>query len=154
MTMQGVWRAIQQKEPKIIVDDKTFQVALEAIYQGVSEDVLLAVADKETPKEAWESIKMMCMGVEWMKKAKVQNLNGEFESLMIMKETNKIDEFYMRLRGIVTNGRVLWETMEQWSAVRKILHAVPNKFLQIASNIEQFGVMKVMMVEEIVDRLN
>nr|XP_017256398.1 PREDICTED: probable histone H2A.3 [Daucus carota subsp. sativus] len=51
MTMQGVWRAIQQKEPKIIVD-KTFQVALEAIYQGVSEDVLLAVADKETPKEA------------------------------------------------------------------------------------------------------
>ena len=37
-----------------------------------------------------------------MKEAKVQTLKGEFESL-IMKETDNIDEFCMRLSGIVTN---------------------------------------------------
>jgi len=49
----------------------------------------------------------------------------------------------MKLSGIATNIRVLGEEMEQSSVVRKILRAaVPDKFLQIASNIEQFGDMK------------
>ena len=116
------------------------------------EEVLLTIAEKETAKEAWEAIKTMCMGVERVKEAKVQTLKGEFESL-IMKETDNIDEFCMRLSGIVTNIRVLGETMEESSVVRKILRAVPDKFLQIASNIEQFGDMKVMTVEEIVGHL-
>ena len=59
----------------------------------------------------------------------------------------------MKLSGIVTNIRVLGETMEESSVVRKILRAVPDKFLQIASNIEQFGNIKVMIVEEVVGRL-
>lgn len=59
----------------------------------------------------------------------------------------------MKLSGIVTNIQVLGETMEESTVVRKILRAVSEKFLQIASNIEQFGDMKVMTVEEAVGRL-
>lgn len=43
--------------------------------------------------------------------------------------------------------------MEKLSVVRKILRAVPDKFLQITSDIEKFGDVKVMTVEEIVGRL-
>ena len=111
MKAQGVWGAIEQKDPKITVDDKTVQMALAAIYQGVPEDVLLTIAEKETAKEAWEAIKTMCMGVERVKEAKVQALKGEFESL-IMNETEKIEDFCMKLSGIVTNIRVLGETMD------------------------------------------
>lgn len=82
----------------------------------------------------------------------MQTLKGEFESL-IMKETEDIDEYCMKLCGIVTNIRVLGETMEESCVVRKILRAVPEKFLNIASNIEQFGDMKVMTVEDVVGRL-
>lgn len=53
----------------------------------------------------------------------------------------------------MTNIKVLEETMEEASVVRKILRAVPDKFLQIASNIEQFGDVKVMTIEEVVGRL-
>lgn len=152
MKAQGVWGAIEQKDPKVAVDERTVQVALAAIYQGVPEEVLLAIAEKETAKEAWEAIKTMYMGAERVKEAKVQTLKGEFESL-VMKETDNIDEFCMSLSGLVTNIRVLGETMEESSVVRKILRAVPDKFLQIASNIEQFGDMKAMTVEELVGRL-
>ena len=127
-------------------------MTLAAIYQGVPEDVLLTIAEKETVREAWEAIKMMCMGVEQVKEAIVQALKGEFKSL-IMNEMEKIEDFCMKLSGIVTNIRVLGETMEESSVVRKILRAVPDKFLQIASNIEQFGNVKVMTVEEVVGRL-
>lgn len=117
------------------MDEKTVQVALAAIYQGVPEDVLLTIAEKDTAREAWEAIKRMCMGAERVKEAKVQTLKGDFESLT-MKETDQIDDFCMKLSGIVTNIRVLGETMEEASVVRKILRAVPDKFLQITSNIE------------------
>ena len=44
MKAQGVWGSIEQNDPKAVVDDKTVQVALAAIYQGVPEDVLLSIA--------------------------------------------------------------------------------------------------------------
>lgn len=113
---------------------------------------MLTIAEKEIAKEAWEAIKTLCMGAERVKKAKVQTLKGEFESL-VMKEMDQVDDFCMKLSGIVTNIRVLGETMEESSVVRKILRAVPEKYLQIASNIEQFGDLKVMTVEEVVGRL-
>ncbi|XP_074351571.1 uncharacterized protein LOC141690694 [Apium graveolens] len=43
--------------------------------------------------------------------------------------------------------------MEEASVVRKILRAVPGKFLQIALNIEKFRDMKTMKVEEVIGRL-
>ena len=41
MKAQGVWGAIEQKDPKAAVDERKVQVALAAIYQGVPEEVLL-----------------------------------------------------------------------------------------------------------------
>ncbi|XP_074349643.1 uncharacterized protein LOC141689289 [Apium graveolens] len=149
---QGVWDAIEPKDPKKPADEKTVQLALAAIYQGVPEDILLIIAEKETAKEAWDAIKTLCMGTERVKEAKVQTLRAEFESL-VMKETEQVDDFCMKLSGIVTHIRVLGETMEEVSVVRKILRAVPDKFLQITSNIEQFGDIKEMTVEEVVGRL-
>jgi hypothetical protein len=37
--------------------------------------------------------------------------------------------------------------------VRKILRATANKFLQIVASIEQFGDMKTMSIEEVIERL-
>ena len=61
----------------------------------------------------------------------MQALTGELESL-IMNEMENSEDFCMKLSGIVTNMLVLGETMEESSVVRKILRAVPDKFLQIA----------------------
>ena len=120
MKAQGVWGAIEQKDPEVTVDERTVQVALAAIYQGLPEDILLTIAEKETAKEAWEAIKTMCVGAERVQEAKVQTLKGEFESLT-MKDTENIDDFCMNLCGIVTNIRVLGETMDELCVIRKIL---------------------------------
>ena len=52
------------------------------------------------------------MGVARVKEEKVQALKGEFESL-IMNEMEKIEDFCMKLTGIVTNIWVLGEIMEE-----------------------------------------
>ncbi|KAL8103933.1 hypothetical protein AgCh_028224 [Apium graveolens] len=143
---------IDQSDPKIVVDVKTDKIALAAIYQGIPEDMLLSIAEKKSVKEAWDSLKVMCIGADRVQKAKVQTLRAEFES-MNMKDTDNLDDFCLRLYGIVTNIRLLEEKMEEVYIVKKLLRAVPSKYLQIASTIEQFGDMKTMSVEEVVGRL-
>lgn len=61
--------------------------------------------------------------------------------------------FCLRLSGLVTNIRTLGETVEESYVVKKMLRAVPARFLQIVSAIEQFGKLEEMSVEEIVGSL-
>lgn len=127
-------------------------MALAAIYHGIPEETLILLAEKETAKEAWEALKTMHLGAKRVKEAKVQTLKSEFEGLR-MKETESVDDFVVRLTTIVNKIRTLGEKIKETYVVKKFLRAVPRKFLQIASTIEQFGDLKTMTVEEVIGRL-
>ena len=134
------------------VEDKTDKVALAMLYQGLPKDMLLSIAEKETAKDAWDALKTMCQGADRVKKAKVQTLKTEFESLS-MKSNEQLDDFCLRLNGLVTNIRALGEEMKESYVVKKLLRAVPAKFLQIASTLEQFADLEKLSVEETVGSL-
>ena len=152
MQAQGVWSAVEPSDPKAVIEDKTDKVVLVMIYQGVPEETLLSIADKKTAKGAWDALKTMCLGAERVKKAKIQTLKTEFESLS-MKDSEQVDEFSMKLNGIVTNIRVLGEEIDESYVVKKLLRAVPSKCLQITSTLEQFGDLEKMTVEEAIGSL-
>lgn len=152
MQAHGVWEAIEPKDPKNVVEDKNDKKALAIIYQSIPEDILLSLAEKKTSREAWNAIKTMSLGADKVKKAKAQTLKCEFEA-MCMKETEPLDEFCLKLNSLVTNLRALGETVEEAYVVKKLLRAVPSKFLQIASAIEQFGNVEEMSIEEVVGSL-
>nr|GEU94323.1 hypothetical protein [Tanacetum cinerariifolium] len=134
------------------IDVKKDKLALVAIYQGIPEDLLLSLAEKQTAKDAWETLKTMFMGADRVKTAKVQTLKAEFETLS-MKDTEIIDDFAMKVNNIVSNVQALREKVEKAYVIKKLLRAVPSKFLQIASTIEQFVDLDNMTVEEVIGRL-
>ncbi|KAL8120299.1 hypothetical protein AgCh_017457 [Apium graveolens] len=127
-------------------------MALDVIYQVIPEDILLSITDKETTKEAWDAVKVLCQGAELVKKARVQILKSDFEA-MSMKEGESLDDFCLKLSGLVTNIRVLGDEMAESYVVNKVLRAMPTRFLQITSAIEQFGDLETMSVEELVGSL-
>lgn len=147
MRAQGVWDAV---EPGT-TDTRLDQMALAAIYQGIPDDTLFLLAEK-TAKEAWEALKSMHIGADRVKEARAQTLKSAFEGLR-MKETESVDDFAVRLTTLVNQIRGLGVKMEESYVVQKLLRAVPNKYLQIVSTIEQFGDMKTMMVDEAIGRL-
>ncbi|XP_074337727.1 uncharacterized protein LOC141674926 [Apium graveolens] len=110
MQAHGVWEAIEPKDPKVVPEEKTDKRALAMIYQGIPNEILLAMAEKKTSKEAWVAIKTLCQGAEKVKQAKAQTLKSEFESLK-MKDSEHIDDFCMRLTGLVTKIRSLGEVI-------------------------------------------
>ncbi|XP_074323320.1 uncharacterized protein LOC141660251 [Apium graveolens] len=114
--------------------------------------MLLSLADKKKAKDAWDGLNILCQGADRVKAVKVQTLKTEFESL-VMKDTESVDDFSMRLGGLVTNIRALGEEVTESYVVKKLLRAVPSKFLQIVSTMEQFGGIDTMSVEEAVGSL-
>lgn len=54
----------------------------------------------------------------------------------------------MKLNGIVTNIRALGEELKESYAVKKLLYAMPIRFLQITFIMEQFGNLDTKTVEE------
>lgn len=139
---------IKPKDPKAAIEEKIDKRALAIIYQGIPDDILLALAEKKSSKEAWVALKTLSQGVDKVKKANAQTLKAEFEALK-MKDTKHIDDFCMKLNGLVTKIRSLGEVIGEDYVVKKLLRAVPIRFLQIASAIEQFGNLETMSVEEV-----
>ncbi|XP_074362300.1 uncharacterized protein LOC141702534 [Apium graveolens] len=151
MQAHEVWIAIESDDTKLPIEDQTDKIALVAIYQGIPEDVLLSVAEKKTAKEAWDAFKTMCLGADRVKTVRIQTLKAEFETLS-MKDTESLDDFCMKLNGLVTTIS-LGEAVKEAYIVKKLLRAVPTKFLHIASTIEQFGDLETMTVKETVGSL-
>ncbi|GJS30316.1 zinc finger, CCHC-type containing protein [Tanacetum coccineum] len=152
MQAQGVWEAVEPRTANTVVEVKKDKMALAAIYQGIPEDLLLSLSEKKSAKEAWEALKTMFMGADRVKTARIQTLKAEFESLN-MKESEGVDEFAVKVSNIVSTMRALGDTVEESYVVKKLLRAVPSKFLQIASTLEQFGDLDTMTVEEVIGRL-
>lgn len=151
MQAQGVWDAVEPAAG-VAVETKKDKMALAAIYQGIPEDVLLVIAEKQTAKDAWNTLKTMYLGAVRVRNAKVQTLKSEFDVLR-MKETDSVDEFAMKISSITSKVRGLGETMEENYIVKKFLRSMPEKFLPIVSTIEQFGDIEVMSFEEAIGRL-
>ena len=66
---KGVWDAIKHGDE---VEEHKDRMTLAAIYEIVSEDVLLMLAEKDSAKVAWETLQTMHVGVERVNEAKVQ----------------------------------------------------------------------------------
>jgi hypothetical protein len=151
MRGEKIWDAVEPKDDKT-VDETMDQRALSVIYQGIPEDMLPLIAEKETSAEAWETIKTNRLGDDRIKEVRVQTLKSEFDRLW-MKDSESVDDFALRMQTITNEIRLLGEKFEEANAARKFLRVVPSKFLEIASAIEQFGDLKKMNMEEVTGRL-
>ncbi|KAL4589803.1 hypothetical protein LXL04_002713 [Taraxacum kok-saghyz] len=123
---QGVWDAVEPKNLREVVDVRRDKMAMAAIYQGLPEELLLSLAEKETAKEAWKTLKVMYMGAERVRTAKVQTLKAEFEALK-MNETDSVDDFSMKLNNLVNNIRALGDKIDEAYVVKKLLQFVQLK---------------------------
>lgn len=112
----------------------------------------MAIAEKQTAKEAWQTIKQMAVGEDRVKKARAQVLKRQFDRL-VMSDTANLVGFSQLLISLVGEMRSLGMELKESTIVEKLFSAVPDKFLPIISTIEQWGDTSNMTVAEAVGRL-
>ncbi|GKD58038.1 zinc finger, CCHC-type containing protein [Tanacetum coccineum] len=148
----GVWDLIEGTSTSKETDIKRDSSASAYLFQGLPEDLLMQVAGCGTAKEIWDSLKSRFIGTEDVQQAHSQQLKSEFERL-VMKEDESIDSFAGKMMGIITKAATCGLTFDEQTKVRKVLNAVPDKFLPIVATIEMIVDFKTVKLEEIIGKL-
>uniref|UniRef100_K3XSH9 CCHC-type domain-containing protein n=1 Tax=Setaria italica TaxID=4555 RepID=K3XSH9_SETIT len=153
MRAQGVWDVADPNDEQRINDDEKDNMAMAIISMGLGDEMLMQVAEKESAFEMWTALCSMHMGAERTKEAKVQTLCWELENLC-MGNAELVDDFAAKVMLLVGQVRGLGEKIEEKQVSdKRLLRAVSDKFVHIASAIEQFEDLKKMTLEEVIGSL-
>nr|GEY14184.1 zinc finger, CCHC-type [Tanacetum cinerariifolium] len=142
----GLWEMIEPKG-KTQADNKKDKTAMAFLYQALPEEQLLQITKHKTAKAIWDALKTRHIGEERVQQARLQTLKSNFEMLH-MKEDEAIDTFTTKLRTLVNKAASLGHTMKDEELVRKLLNAIPDRYLQIVASIEQYSDLDEMTLEE------
>ncbi|GJZ23237.1 zinc finger, CCHC-type containing protein [Tanacetum coccineum] len=148
----GLWETINPKEGSSATDEKKTHTTKAMIFQTIPQDILAQVAQYETAKEVWDSVKVRYLGADLVQKARLQTLRSELETLK-MKEDERVQDFSGKLGTIKAKFASLGTTLKDKIIVRKLLNSVPKKFLPIVATIEQYSEIDTMPFEEAVGRI-
>ncbi|KAD2394235.1 hypothetical protein E3N88_41212 [Mikania micrantha] len=96
--VHGLWEVIEVSQGAAI-DVKKNNTAIAYLYQAMPEDMVLQFAQYGTSKEIWDALKARFVGIERVKKARLQTLRNEFE-LLRMKDEETIDDFAGKISAI------------------------------------------------------
>ena len=140
----GLWGAVKDGTG----DEREDRRALSVILTGVPPEMMRVLAAKDTAKVAWETIKTLRMGSERVREAKAQVRRREFEDLRF-KDGESVEDFTLRLTGIITDLELYGEPVTEDKAVQKFLRVVPRKYRQMAMAIESLIDLKTMTIEEL-----
>ncbi|GJX84558.1 ribonuclease H-like domain-containing protein [Tanacetum coccineum] len=122
------------------------------LFQGLPKDLQMQVAGCETAQEIWDSLKSRFIGTKDVQEAHSQQLKSKFKKLM-MKEDESINSFAGKMMSIITKAATCGLTFDEQTKVRKVLNAVPDKFLPIVATIEMIVDFKTVKLEEIIGKL-
>ncbi|GKB95148.1 hypothetical protein Tco_0981285 [Tanacetum coccineum] len=134
------------------VDNKKDKTAIAFLYQALPEEQLLQITKHKTAKAIWDALKTRHIGEQIVQQARLPTLKSDFEMLH-MKEDETIDTFTEKLTTLVNKAASLGHTIEDQTIVRKLLNAVPDRYLQIVASIEQYFDLSTMTMEEAIGRL-
>ncbi|GKA49369.1 zinc finger, CCHC-type containing protein [Tanacetum coccineum] len=145
----GLWETLEATKK---VDERKMHTTKAMILTTLPEDILMQVAQYETAKEVWESIKVRYIGEDRVQKARLQTLRSELETLK-MKNNETVSDFAGKLGSIRGKVKSLGSTLKDKTLVRKLLNSLPKKFLPIVASIEQYSEIDEMSFEEAMGRI-
>jgi gag-polypeptide of LTR copia-type len=115
----GVWSGIEDGDE----DDDKDQGATVAISQVIPDDVMMAIAEKETTKDVWDALREMRVGKDRVKKARVQVLKRQLNKLH-MGDSETINEYSMKLTTLVGETR----SLDDSEVIEKLFSSILDRF--------------------------
>ncbi|KAF8783882.1 hypothetical protein HU200_000329 [Digitaria exilis] len=145
---RGLWQVIDSGTD----DEQEDQMAMETILKAVPPEFVTTLGSKDSATEAWDCLKTMRLGGDWVRKAKVQQLRREYEAIAF-REGEAVEDFALRLTTVVTQLAQLGDKIGDEETVAKYLCVVPPRFAQIALSIETLLDLSTLSIEDVTGRL-
>jgi hypothetical protein len=105
-----------------------------------------------TAKEAWDSIKTMCIGDDRLCKVTLQKVRSEYE-LLSLKEGESVEDFAMRLNNLTNQLAMLGDTELDNKIIDRYLCIGCPRYVQLVISIQTLLDSLVLSIEEITRQL-
>ena len=110
--------------------------ALNALFSAVTNKEFKKISSIDSAHEAWTILQNTYEGTKVEKDSEFQRLTTSFEEIR-MDDDELFDEFYAKLKDIVTFAFNLGEKILELEIVRKILRSLPDWFHAKITAIEE-----------------
>jgi hypothetical protein len=118
----GLWEAVRYGDIEFRDDRHVLVVLLHAVPANMQ----VGLANKESAREAWESIRKICIGTNRVKEANAERLQQDFVEIRFTPGKG-VEDFSLRITALANELRVLEDEVMDKEVVKKMLHSVPEK---------------------------
>jgi hypothetical protein len=140
----GLWATVDPDGAEFQVD----RMALDAICSTVPLEMITVLTMKDTVMEAWESIKMMCIGDDRVRMVSAQKVRREYE-MLALHDSECIGDFTMRLARIMNQLATLGDPEPNDKVVMKYLWIACPRYKQLVLSIETLLDVSTLSIEEV-----
>jgi hypothetical protein len=118
------------------------------LFQSIDKQILKTMTQKETAKQIWTAMKNKYQGNTRVKKAQLQRLRRDFET-MEMKDGEGVTNYFGRVMTITNEMRNFGEEMTEVQVVEKILRSLTENFNYVVCSIEESKDTDTITVDEL-----
>ncbi|KAJ0926042.1 putative RNA-directed DNA polymerase [Helianthus annuus] len=122
------------------------------LFQSIDKHILKTITHKSTAKQIWDATKIKYQGNARVKRAQLQRLRREFETLE-MKAGESVTAYFGRVMVIANDMRICGENMPYVKIVEKVLRTMTENFNFIVCSIEESKDIDEMTVDELQNSL-
>ncbi|KAL6333263.1 hypothetical protein AAG906_028446 [Vitis piasezkii] len=120
------------------------------LFQAIDRPILETILSKETSKDIWDSMKKKYEGSARVKRAQLQALRRDFETLQ-MKDGESVTSYCARTMEISNKMHFHGTKMKDVTIVEKILHSLTPKFDYVVCSIEESKDIDTFSLDELVE---
>ncbi|XP_073264243.1 uncharacterized protein [Populus alba] len=110
--------------------------------------ILETILKKDTTKDIWDSLKQKYQGTARVKRAQLQALRKEFETLH-MKAAESVNDYFGRTLIIANKMRIHGECMKDVVIIEKILRSMTPKYNYVVCSIEESNDLDILSIDEL-----
>ncbi|WVZ61704.1 hypothetical protein U9M48_011534 [Paspalum notatum var. saurae] len=146
---RSLWRAI---DPGDDVSEPEDRMALDAICSAVPPEMVSTLTVKPTAKQAWESLRVMRIGDDRVRKSSAKRVRRQYEELAL-RDGEGVEDFALRLMNIVSQLATLGDPEEPVKVIEKYLRIARKRYKQIVVSMETLLDISTLSIEEVTGRI-
>ena len=141
----GLWDAVQANDD----DRRRDRFALSVILGATPEVFHVQIDIADSAKKIWEKLKMMNVGVDRVKKARLQTMRCQYEQLA-MGEDEAVVDFTAKVTKVANDIRSIGKSLPEGEVIQKLLRVALEKFDSVTSSMDQFMNLDELYLEEVI----
>ncbi|XP_023763637.1 uncharacterized protein LOC111912134 [Lactuca sativa] len=118
------------------------------LFQSIDKSILKMIKQKETTKQIWDAMKLKYKGNARVKRAQLQRLHRDFETLE-MKFGETVTDYLGRVMVIANDMRNAGEDMSEVKIIKKVLRTMTKEFNFVVCTIKESKDINNMTVDEL-----